>query len=278
MAATVWKGYLSFGLVSFPVRLYAAARPERVSLHMLHAKDLSRVKEVWYCTDEDKPIDRSEIVKGFEYGKGEYVAVTDEELKEMAPTTATAIEILQFVRSDEVDPIYLESSYYLGPEEATSKAYNLLWDALTETKHDAVAKIAMHNREHIAIIRPTKRGMILHTMYYPSELHEANAPRRGKADYSAKEMTLAKHLIDTLAGPFKPGQFHDEYRENVERLVQQKQKGKKPVPIRQPAKKEKVVDILTALQRSLESTRKSRSSRSAAVHKSPWKKKSRSAA
>src|SRR5215470_4611870 len=114
MPAIVWKGYLSFGLVSFPVRLFSAARAEAVHFHMLHRKDLSRVREVWYCAEENKPIERSEIVKGYEAAKNRYVVVDDAELKKIAPTTATTMEILQFVGSDEVDPIYFESSYYVA--------------------------------------------------------------------------------------------------------------------------------------------------------------------
>src|SRR5277367_3152230 len=112
MAATVWKGNLSFGHVSFPVRLFSAARAESVHFHMLHKKDLSRVKEVWYCAEENKPIERSDIVKGYETSKDKYVVVEDEELKKIAPTTATTMEVLQFVASDEVDPVFFESSYY----------------------------------------------------------------------------------------------------------------------------------------------------------------------
>src|SRR6476660_3686786 len=146
MPATVWKGFISFGLVSFPVRLFSAARSERVEFHMLHKKDLSRVKEVWYCAEENKPIDRADIVKGYETSKNQYVVVEDEELKKIAPPTATTMDILQFVANDEVDPIFFESSYYVGAEDKTTKPYALFTAALTETKQDAIAKIAMHNR------------------------------------------------------------------------------------------------------------------------------------
>src|ERR1700734_1020925 len=167
MPATVWKGFISFGLVSFPVRLFAAARPETVHFHLLHKKDQSRVKEVWYCAEENKPIERSEIEKGYEVSKGEYVVIDDEELKKIAPATATTMDILQFVGSDEVDPIYFESSYYVAAEDKTAKPYVLFLAALTETKQDAVAKIAMHNREHIVLIRPSREGgLVLHTLYY----------------------------------------------------------------------------------------------------------------
>src|ERR1700677_994811 len=126
MAATVWKGFISFGLVSFPVRLFSAARGETVHFHMLHKKDLSRVKEVWYCAAENKPIERSEIVKGYETNKHEYVVVDDEDLKKIAPSTATTMEIQQFVKTNDVDPIFFETSYYMIPEEKVSKPYALL--------------------------------------------------------------------------------------------------------------------------------------------------------
>jgi DNA end-binding protein Ku len=194
MPATVWKGYLSFGLVSFPVRLFAAARAEAVHFHMLHKKDLSRVKEVWYCVEENKPIERSEMVKGYEAAKDEYVVVDDDDLKKIAPAIESTMEILQFVKSNDVDPIVFQSSYYVAAEEKVSKPYALFLAALTETKSDAIAKIAMHNREHVAIIRPFEGGIILHTLYYADELHKANNAEMPKMSFSPKELELAKSL------------------------------------------------------------------------------------
>jgi DNA end-binding protein Ku len=208
MPSTVWKGYLSFGLVSFPVRMFAAARPEGIHFHMLHKKDLSRIKEVWYCAEEDKPIERADIVKGYEYSKGQYVVIDPDELKKIAPPTASTMDILQFVGEAEVDPIYLESSYYLAPEEKVNKPYGLLLKAMAETKHYAIAKVTMHGREHVVVIRPTEEGMVMHTLYYENELHKVNASGRvTKTQFSAKEMQLAKSLISSLAAPFKPEAF-----------------------------------------------------------------------
>jgi DNA end-binding protein Ku len=250
MASTVWKGYISFGLVSFPVRLFSAARAETVHFHMLHKKDLSRVKEVWFCAEEDKPIDRTDIVKGYETSKGAYVVVGDEELKRIAPPTATAMDILQFVGSDEVDPIFFESSYYVAPEDKTAKPYTLFMTALKETKQDAIAKIAMHNREHIVLIRPSEGGLVLHTLYYPDELHKSNKSEAPKSKYTAKELELAKSLVNHLTAPFKPQNFKDEYRENVERLIREKQKGRKITTVDQP-RKAPVIDLMEALKRSI---------------------------
>jgi len=252
MAATVWKGFLSFGLVSFPVRLFSAARAETIHFHMLHKKDLSRVKEVWYCAEEDEPIERAEIVKGFEASKGEYVVVEDAELKKIAPPTATTMEILQFADSDEIDPIFFESSYYVAPEEQVSKPYGLFLAALKETGQHAIAKIAMHNREHVVLIRPADGGLLLHTLYYVDELHKANKKGALKTKFSAKELEMAKSLIAHLTAPFKPEQFHDTYRKNVERLIEQKKKGQKVTAVKQP-RKAPVIDLMDALKRSLQS-------------------------
>lgn len=255
MPATVWKGYLSFGLVSFPIRLFAAARPETVHFHMLHKKDLSRIREVLYCAEEDVPVERADIVKGYEYEKNKYVVIEPEELEQVAPPTASAMEILQFVAMKEVDPVYLETSYYVAPEEAVSKPYTLLLEAMKQTGYDAVAKVTMHQREHIVIIRPTDKGMMLHTMYFVDELHEANQTFAGKAEkFDKKELDLAKQLINSLASPFHPEQYQDEYRKNVEKLITTKRNGKKVVPIRQP-KTAPVADLMKALQQSLAQTK-----------------------
>src|SRR6266700_5888429 len=170
MASTVWKGHLTFGLVSFPVRLFAAARSESISFNQLHKHDNSRIKQMIYCQAEDKPIPRSEIVKGFEYEKDRYVVIEDEDIKKVAPATAKVMEILEFVKSDQVDPIYMETSYYMAPEEAGEKPYALLFEALRKSGYVGVAKIAMHNREHIVVLRPGKNGVLMHTMYYNHEI------------------------------------------------------------------------------------------------------------
>jgi DNA end-binding protein Ku len=251
MPATVWKGYLSFGLVTFPIRLSAAARSETVHFHMLHKKDLSRVKEVWYCAAEDRPLEKSEIVKGFEYAKNQYVVIEPEDLEKVAPPTARTMEILEFVRMDEVDPIFLEKSYYVAPEEAVSRPYTLLLEAMKQTRYDALAKVAMHGREHIVILRPTDHGIVLHTMYFVDELHKANetAPASDTA-FDKKELDMAKKLVEALAGSFEPEKYHDEYRSNVEQLIEQKRKGQKVTPITQP-KSAPVLDLMQALQQSL---------------------------
>ena len=274
MPATVWKGYLSFGLVSFPVRLFSAARPVSVHFHMLHKKDLSRVKEVWYCAEENKPIDRSDIVKGYEASKDEYVVVEDEELKKIAPPSASTMEILQFVGNGDVDPLRFESSYYVAPEEKISKPYALFTAALKDTKRDAIAKVTMHNREHVVLIRPMEESLLLHTLYYEDELHRANRAEVPKGKFTGKELEMAKSLISHLTAPFKPEQFHDTYRENVERLIEAKKKGRKIAAVKQP-RQAPVVDLMEALKRSLKSkpARLEEPAETAAPH--PARKKSK---
>src|SRR5437588_5013662 len=154
MAASVWTGYLTFGLISLPVRLYSGARGTRVSFHMLHRDDNTRIKTQLYCPADERVVDRSEIVKGYEYRKGEYVIVEPEEIKKIEPRTAKAMEILEFVRAEEIDPIYFETSYYLMPEEAGRRPYALLQKALEDSGYYGIAKLTMHNRENTAILRP----------------------------------------------------------------------------------------------------------------------------
>jgi DNA end-binding protein Ku len=220
---------------------------------MLHRKDLSRVKEVWYCAEEDKRIERTDMVKGYETSKGEYVVVEDEELKKIAPPTASTMDILQFVRDTEVDPIYFEKSYYVAPGDGGSKPYGLFLKALQETKFNAIAKVSMHGREDTVLIRAAGDQLILHTLYYEDELHAGNKAGGAKTSGTAKELALATQLVRQLAAPFKPGEFHDTYRENVERLIEQKKKGGK-ITMEPKAKRAPVIDLMEALQKSLKAS------------------------
>jgi DNA end-binding protein Ku len=251
MASTVWKGHLTFGLLSLPVKLFSAARGETVSFNQLHKSDNSRVKQVLYCQAEDKPIQRSEIVKGYEYEKDTYVVVDDEEIKKVAPKTAKTMEVLEFVKASEVDPIYLESSYYLAPDEAGEKPYALLYESLRQSGCVGVAKIAMHNREHIVILRPGSKGILLHTMYYPDEIRQVEEFRTDTSTVKEKELALAKTLVESLLAPFEPEKYKDDYRENLEAMIQAKVEGKEIVETAAPTHKAPVIDILEALKMSL---------------------------
>jgi DNA end-binding protein Ku len=255
MAASVWKGHLTFGLVSLPVRLHSAARSETISFNLLHKDDNSRIKQITFCQAEDKPVPRSELVKGFEYEKDRYVVVEDEEIKKVAPKTSKVMEILEFVPATEVDPIYLESSYYMAPEGGGEKPYALLFEALRQTSYVGVAKIAMHNREHIVILRPGHKGITLHTMYFENEVRKSEEFRTETELVKEKELGLAKMLIESLAASFEPEKYKDTYKENLEALIQTKLEGRKVVEIAQPPVAP-VVDIMEALKRSLEIKKK----------------------
>ena len=251
MATSIWKGHLTFGLVSFPVRLFTAARSESISFNQLHKEDNSRIKQVVFCQSEDKPIPRSEIVKGYEYEKGKYVVVDDEDIRKVAPKTAKVMEIQEFVKADDVDPVFLESSYYMAPDEGGEKPYSLLFAALRETKYFGVAKIAMHNREHVVILRPGDKGMVLHTMYYADEVRRSEEFRTDSTNLKDKELALAKMLVESLAGAFEPEKYHDSYRDNLRKMIEAKIEGNKVVETPE-AHIAPVIDIMEALKKSLE--------------------------
>ena len=256
MASSIWKGHLTFGLVSLPVRLSAAARTETIGFNQLHKHDNSRIKQVIYCQAEDKPVPRSELVKGYEYEKDRYVVIDDEEIKKFAPKTAKVMEILEFVKAEEVDPVYLETSYYLQPEEAGEKPYTLLFEALRRTGYASIAKLTMHNREHIVVLRPGKHGLILHTLYYRDEVRAVDEFRTDTSQIKDKELDLATMLIDTLAASFEPEKYSDSYRENIRALIDAKIQGQQIVapPAAQAAAP--VLDILEALKVSIAQLKK----------------------
>ena len=255
MATSVWKGHLTFGLVSLPIRLFSAARAESVSFNLLHKSDNSRIKQVTYCQAEDKAIPRSDLVKGYEYEKGHYVVVEDEDIKKVAPKTAKVMEILEFVETKDIDPVYLESSYYMAPEGGGEKAYALLFEALRKTGYSGVAKIAMHNREHIVILRPGAKGILLHTMYFTNEIRQVDEFRTDLDLVKEKELALATHLIEALSAKFEPEKYKDTYRDNLLSMIEQKIQGQKVVEAPEPHVAP-VIDIMEALKRTLEIRKK----------------------
>jgi DNA end-binding protein Ku len=256
MPASVWTGYLTFGLISLPVRLFSGARGEHVSFHMLHRKDLSRVKQQLWCPVDEEVIERSDTVKGYEYRKGEYVVVEPEEIKKIEPKTAKAMEILEFVAGAEVDPVYFESSYYLVPEEAGKRPYALLTRAMQETKYVAIAKLTMHNREYTVILRPQESGLMLHTMYYEDEVRHIEDFGTKNVELKAAEVKVAHQLIEALASKFEPEKYHDTFQENLKKLIQARLEGKEIAEVEKPQKPKPVVDLMSALKQSLEKMEK----------------------
>jgi len=256
MATSIWKGHITFGLISLPVRLQAAARSETVSFNQLHKTDHSRVKQVLFCITEDKQVSRSELVKGYEYEKDKYVVIDEEDIKKIQPKTAKVMEILEFVKSDQLDSIYLESSYYLHPDDAGEKAYTLLFEAMKRTGHVGIAKLTMHNREHIVILRPGRYGMVLHTMYYQDEIRALDEFRTTTTDLKDMELKMATQLVEGLAAEFDPEKYKDNYRETLKGMIEAKVAGREVVAAPQAQELAPVVDIMEALKSSLAALKK----------------------
>ncbi len=251
MPASVWSGYLTFGLISMPVRLFSGARSTRIGFHMLHRDDLTRVKQQLYCPHDERVIGRDEIVKGYEFRKSEYVVIEPEEIKKIEPKTAKAMEILEFVKEEEIDPVYFESSYYLAPDEAGKKPYALLSRAMQESGYLAVAKLAMHNREYTVLLRPHEDGLMLHTMYYQDEIREMPAIDTDHSALKEGELKVAHQLIEALAAKWEPEKYHDTFEENLKKLIKARMEGGEVTAVEKPRKQAPPTDLMAALRQSL---------------------------
>lgn len=251
MAATVWKGYLSFGLISVPIRLFTAARPKKVSFRQIVQETMRPVKQQLYSPELDRIVERKDLVKGYEVAKDQYVIVEDEELKKVEPQSSSTMEILEFVKLDEVDPLYFDSSYFAVPEDAGRKPYALLVQAMEDSGYCAIAKLSMRQREYTVVLRPRKGGLTLHTMFYQDEVRESSEYGRiTDVEIKDQEEQLARQLIDSLAAHFDPEKYRDEYRSRVEALVEAKRLGKEAEAAEAP-RLAPVIDLMEALQKSL---------------------------
>ncbi len=251
MPASVWSGHLTFGLISMPVRLFSGARSSGISFHMLHRPDRVRVKQQYICPVENVVVDRSDIVKGYEFRKDEYVVIEPDEIKKIEPQTAKTMEILEFVKSSEVDPVYFESSYYMMPEEAGRRPYALLTKALEESEYVAIAKVTMHNREYTTFLRPHEGGLMLHTMYYEDEVRKVDGFGAPDVELKEAEVKVAHQLIEALADEWNPEKYKDEFQENLKKLIETKLEGGEVAEAPKPKKLAPVVDLMAALKQSL---------------------------
>src|SRR5436309_5630450 len=251
MAASVWSGYLTFGLISMPVRLHSGARSSGISFNQLHRTDHHRVKQQLICPLDNTVLDRSEIVKGYEFRKNEYVIIEPDEIKKTGPKTAKSMAIMEFVKSSDVDPVYFESSYYMMPEEAGRRPYALLTKALEESEYVAIAKLTMHNREYTVFLRPHKGGMMLHTMYYKEEVKEVESFGAPDVEIKEAELKVAHQLIEALADDWDPDKYHDTFQENLKKLIETKLEGGTIAEVEKPKKLAPVVDLMAALKQSL---------------------------
>lgn len=253
MASTVWKGYFSFGLISVPIRLYAAARETHVSFHQIHAVCGTRIKQQLFCPHCERVVERGELAKGYPIEGGGNIQITPEDLKSLEAASSETMEIISFVKLDEVDPLYFETSYYTVAETAGQRAYALIFQGMEGLKLGAVAKLTLHQREQVVMLRPYDKGIVLHTLYYPEEVREISEYGNQPAMTIQKaEVELAEQFMKQLTAAFDPSQFHDEYQARVEQLVEQKAAGAE-IEVDRPPKKPpaKVIDLMEALKASM---------------------------
>jgi len=251
---SIWKGAISFGLVSIPVSMHSAVENRSFSFNQLHSKDQGRVgyKRVCKVCGEEVPFD--EIVKGYEYEKDHYVVFEDDEL-DRGLNGLRSIDIVKFVPLTEIDPVYFEKPYYLAPTEAAGvKAYKLLSKAMIDDERVAVCKVAFREKEHLAVLRIVEDTLVLETMHWPDEIRDADFETLDiEVEPSEAEVSMAKMLIDNLTGSFDPAEFKDVYRERVEALVEAKVEGKE-ITIIESEDTGKVLDLMSALKASVEAT------------------------
>jgi len=234
-----------------PVRLFSGARSSGISFNMLHRTDKSRLKQQYICQAEGVVVDRADMVKGYEFRKDEYIIIEPEEIKKIEPQTAKTMEILEFVKASEVDPVYFESSYYMLPEEAGRRPYALLTKALEESEYVAIAKITMHNREYTVFLRPHEGGLMLHTMYYAEEVKKVEGFGAPDVELKEAEVKVAHQLIEALADEWDPEKYKDTFQENLKQLIETKLEGGEVAAVEKPKKLAPVVDLMAALKQSL---------------------------
>jgi DNA end-binding protein Ku len=253
------SGTISFGLVSIPVKFYTAASSEQASFNMLHKKCGGRVKQQYICpTDNNEVVERTDMVKGYEYARGQYVQFTDEEIKALEAERSNSIEIAEFVPIESVDFVQVEKTYYLGPDKGGDKAYRLLSESMTKKEMVAVGRWASRGKEQLVLIRPYgKDGIILHQLYYATEVRAFDEIDTGATfKFSDKEHELAEKLIEQLSTEsFEPEKYSDSYSQRVDTAVQQKVEGKE-ITIAPEAPKAQIIDLFEALKKSLSNTGK----------------------
>ena len=254
MARAIWSGSISFGMVSIPVKLYGATESKDLSFHLLHAKCGTRLKQVRWCPTDDEEVPWSETVRGYEYAKGEYVKLTNEDFEQLPLPSRHIIDLSAFVDESEIDPVYYERSYYLAPDERAEKPYALLLKAIERKGLTALATVTLRNKEQLCAIRPRDGVIMLETLFYPDEVRQSEVDTGG-AKVSDRELDMADTLIELLRKPFEPDEYHDHYREALSQLIEAKLEGRDVVKAPQ-ARETKVIDLADALRKSVEAARK----------------------
>jgi len=269
MAHAIWSGAINFGLVTIPVKLYTAVRTNDLRFNFLHAKDDGRIYNERHCSVCDEKVEYADLVRGYEYEKGRYVVVTDEDLKAVRPEATQSVQIVEFVELDQINPMFFDTPYYLEPEKKGRHAYALLRDALIESKKVAIATVVIRSREHLAAVKPNGEALVLELMHFADELVS-----QGSFDFPAlsekvapAEKKVAKMLIDTMTSDkFEPEQFHDKYKEDVLAMIEARANGEEiAAPETHKPAATNVVNLMDVLQRSLEQTKARHGKRGAAA-------------
>lgn len=265
MPRAIATGQIAFGLVSIPVKLFSAAESsERVAFNMLHGDCGSRVQQQLFCPKDERTIDRTEVVKGYEFSKGQYVLFSEEELKTMEEKATQQIDITEFVKSDLIDPIYFSKPYYLGPDKGGSRAYSLLARALEETGRWAVAKYAARGKGYLVVIRPLGKGLVMQQLYYPNEIRSFDEIDIGDTDVKDNELRMAIQLAEMSASDeFHPENYRDEVKERIRSMIQMKIEGEEITALSEEPKAQ-VIDLMEALRASLSGAGPKSASKSAA--------------
>jgi DNA end-binding protein Ku len=264
----MWKGAIQFGLVTIPIKLYLATESKGISFNMLHKKDLSRIQMKIFCPVEDEVIARNETVKGYEYAPGEYVVVTDEDLEKVPLKTVRSIEIEQFTKAERDDAAvrFVKSAYYLEPDKIGRKAFYLLKSVLEDEGLTAICKVVIKDREALAALDPFADTMLLTTLHWPDEIRSIGELDLPEEDFEFKpaELTMAKQLVSAMTGDFDPGQYKDEYREALEKIIEAKVEGRETVEIEEPEESGKLIDLMAALEASVTAAKAARAAGSEA--------------
>lgn len=262
MPRAIWSGVISFGLVTIPVKLYTATESKSLSFHQLHEKCKTRIKEQRYCPTCDRQVDYDEIVKGFEYSKGNYVVVTKEDLEELPLPSKNIINISAFVKAEEIDPLYFNGSYYLEPEKLAQKPCALFMHAMEEKGMVAIGTLALRNKERLCSLRVLGGNLIVEMLLYPDEIRVDMDKKLPAAKLSKQEMAMASSLIDMMTQEFKPEDYEDHYREALEALIAAKVEGHETIEQPEESKPTQVVDLMEALRASIENAKSSRAKKS----------------
>jgi DNA end-binding protein Ku len=251
----IWKGSITFGLINIPINVYPASEEHVIEFHMLHNKDLSPIRFARICKTDNQEVPYTDIVKGFEYEKGAYVVIDDEDFKRANVKKTSTITVQYFTDIDQINPIYYEKPYYLEPDKQAGKAYKLLWEALLKSNKIGIGNFVFRNREHIGAILPLKEGLLLMQMRYQSEIRSFEKLELPKEKTSPKELEIAIALIDQLTERFQPQKHHDTYTEELMEIIAEKSKGGKKVRKGiAPPPTYRARDLMSLLQESLKKT------------------------